>query len=129
LGTGGDGEVDWIYLTEMPRLLNRDELVKNVLRFYPKPERAAGREARVVLSVHLNRDGAVSGAEIDESAGPHFDEAAIKVISTARFQPRSRRGPLRGRSHALPTRFCPHRSINKTREQFPLKGFGFGCRL
>lgn len=87
LGTGGDGEVDWIYLTEMPRLLNRDELVKNVLRFYPKPERAAGREARVVLSVHLNREGAVSGAEIDESAGPHFDEAAINVISTARFSP------------------------------------------
>lgn len=87
LGTGGDGEVDWVYLSEIPRLLNRDELVKNVLRLYPKTEREAGREARVVLSVHLNRDGGVSGAEVEESAGPHFDAAAIKVMSTARFSP------------------------------------------
>ncbi|MBK8871998.1 MAG: TonB family protein [Elusimicrobia bacterium] len=87
LGTGGDGEVDWIYLTEIPRLLNRDELVNNVLRFYPKAERLAGREGRVVAQVHLNRDGAVSGVDIESSAGLLFDEAAKNVLSLARFSP------------------------------------------
>ncbi len=87
LGTGGEGEVDWVYLTELPRLLNRDELVRNTLRFYPKAEWNAGREGRVVAHVHLNRNGEVSGVDIGTSAGILFDEAAKKVLSLARFSP------------------------------------------
>jgi TonB family protein len=87
LGTGGDGEVDWVYLTERPRLLNREELARNIRRFYPEAERAAGREGRVVSHVHLNKNGDVSGVDIQDSAGPLFDEAAKKAISQARFSP------------------------------------------
>jgi TonB family protein len=91
LGTGGEGEVDWIFLTERPRLLNRDELVKNIRRFYPEAERRAGREGTVTVHVHLNRDGRVAGADIARSAGDLFDEAAQKVVASARFSP-ARRG-------------------------------------
>lgn len=87
LGTGGDGEVDWIYLTERPRLLNREELIQNTLRFYPKEEWNAGHEGRVVGYVHVNRNGEVSGVDIGKSAGKLFDEAAQKILSLARFSP------------------------------------------
>ncbi|MBK8575145.1 MAG: energy transducer TonB [Elusimicrobia bacterium] len=87
LGTGGEGEVDWVYLTERPRLLNREELARNIRRFYPEAERSAGREGRVVSHVHLNKNGDVSGVDIGTSAGPLFDEAAKKILSLARFSP------------------------------------------
>lgn len=91
LGTGGEGEVDWVFLTERPRLLNRDELVTNIRRFYPEAERRAGREGTVTVHVHLNRDGRVAGADVVRSAGALFDEAARKVVASARFSP-ARRG-------------------------------------
>jgi TonB family protein len=87
LGTGGEGEVDWVYLTERPRLLNRAELIKNLRRFYPEQERLAGREGHVVAFVHLNRNGDVSNVDIGASAGALFDAAAKKVLSLARFSP------------------------------------------
>ena len=59
LGTGGEGEVDWVFLTERPRL--------------------------------LNRDGRVAGADVARSAGALFDEAAQRVLASARFSP-ARRG-------------------------------------
>lgn len=91
LGTGGEGEVDWVYLTDRPRLLNREELLKNIRRFYPEEERRAGREGSVTVHVHLNRDGRVAGAEVAKSAGPLFDAAAQKVVASALFSP-ARRG-------------------------------------
>ncbi len=87
LGTGGEGEVDWVYLTEMPRLLNREEIAKNIRRFYPEAERRAGREGLVVARLHLTREGRVSGLEIERSAGDAFDAAARNVLSLARFSP------------------------------------------
>ena len=87
LGTGGEGEVDWVYLTEQPRLLNREELVRDIQRFYPEAERRAGREGRVVSHIHLNKNGQVSGVDIATSAGTLFDEAAKKILSLARFSP------------------------------------------
>lgn len=87
LGTGGEGEVDWVYLTERPRLLNRDELIKNLRLYYPEKEWISGRQGRVVGYVHLNRNGEVSGVEIGTSAGKLFDEAAQKILSLARFSP------------------------------------------
>lgn len=87
LGTGGEGEVDWVYLTERPRLLNKDEVLKSMMRFYPFAERQAQREGRVIVDVHINKNGDVSGVDIKTSAGVLFDEAAKKVLSLARFSP------------------------------------------
>lgn len=87
LGTGGEGEVDWVYLTERPRLLNKDEVQKYMLHYYPYVERQAQREGRVVVNVHINKTGGVSGVDVTTSAGVLFDEAAKKVLSLARFSP------------------------------------------
>jgi TonB family protein len=88
LGTGdGSGEVDWIYLTELPKILNRQDLLHFTRRFYPAPERLAGREGDVVLDVHLDPAGRVASVDVVTSAGADFDQAARKVISKARFSP------------------------------------------
>lgn len=88
LGDGtGFGEVDWVYLTDLPRILNREDLLRDIQRFYPESERAAGREGDVGLVVHLGPDGGVRSVDITESAGSLFDEAAKKVIAVARFSP------------------------------------------
>ena len=87
LGGIGDGEVDWVYLTELPRLLNRERLLRDVRKYYPEAERRVGREGRVALDVHINADGRVTGVSVVESAGNLFDEAARKVLSQARFSP------------------------------------------
>jgi periplasmic protein TonB len=88
LGRGsGSGEVDWVYLTDLPRMLNRDELLRNIRRFYPEAERRAGREGQVTLDVRIARDGTVTGADVALSGGAAFDEAAKKVLREARFSP------------------------------------------
>ena len=85
LGTGGEGEVDWVYLTELPKLLNREEMARNIRRFYPEEERRAGHEGQVVARLHLNREGRVSSLDVERSAGTAFDAAAQKVLALAQF--------------------------------------------
>jgi TonB family protein len=87
LGGVGDGEVDWVYLTDLPRLLNRERLLRDVRRFYPEAERRAEREGRVAMDVHINAQGRVTSVGVAESAGELFDEAARRVLSQARFSP------------------------------------------
>jgi TonB family protein len=88
LGDGtGEGEVDWVHLTELPKMLNRDELLSNIRRFYPEAERRAGNEGLVVLDIHIDSSGRVGRVEIKESAGSAFDAAARRVIAEARFSP------------------------------------------
>ena len=58
-----------------------------MLHFYPYAERQAQREGRVVVNVHINKAGDVSGVDVTTSAGVLFDEAAKKVLSLARFSP------------------------------------------
>ena len=88
LGDGsGFGEVDWVYLTEIPRILNRDELLRNIQRFYPENERRAEREGDVGLVIHIDASGKVRSAEVDMTAGGDFAGAAQKVIALARFSP------------------------------------------
>jgi TonB family protein len=88
LGDGtGFGEVDWVYLTELPRILNKEDLLRDIKRFYPESERLAGREGDVGLVVHIDPDGRVRSVDVAEGAGPLFNEAAQKVIAVARFSP------------------------------------------
>jgi TonB family protein len=91
LGGRGDGtgwgEVDWVYLTEIPRLMNREEMARILRRYYPERERQAGNEGDVGLIVHITAEGTVRAVEVSDSAGPDFDEAARKVMAMARFSP------------------------------------------
>ena len=82
-GTGHGGTP----LKELPRLLNRDEVLAGMRRLYPESERQAGREGAVVIMIHLGTDGLVSSSDIARAASPAFDEAAKKVGALMRFSP------------------------------------------
>lgn len=82
-GTGHGGTP----LKEMPRLLNRDEVLRAMRRLYPESERQAGREGAVVIVIHLGVDGLVSSSDVKLAASPAFDEAAKKVGALMRFSP------------------------------------------
>ena len=74
-------------LAAFPRLLNRDEVMAGVRRLYPESERRFGREADVLLMIHIGADGTVSATEVMSSAGPAFDAAAAEVAKLMRFSP------------------------------------------
>ena len=83
-GGTGDGGTP---LSAMPRLLNRDEVMRLLRRYYPELERRAGREADVVVAIHISREGGVSSVDVLRTAGPAFDEAAKKVAALMKFSP------------------------------------------
>lgn len=74
-------------LLALPRLLNRDEVMANLRRFYPESERQAGREGVVTIVIHLGADGAVASSDISRPASPAFDAAAKTVAALMRFSP------------------------------------------
>ena len=78
-----------------PKLLNREEVLANMRKFYPERERVANREGIVVVNIHLDADGRVGEVDIVQSAGRWFDEAAKKVAQLMKFSPaRNPAGPL-----------------------------------
>lgn len=88
-GTGGSG------LLQLPKLLNRDELLANLRKFYPEPERRAGRQGSVLVTLHIGVDGRVDPVDIAHSAGTAFDSAAREVAKRMRFSPAiGRNGPV-----------------------------------
>jgi periplasmic protein TonB len=88
-GTGGSG------LLAFPRLLNRDEVMANLRRFYPENERRAGREGRVLVALHIGVDGRVDPVDVMQSAGTAFDAAAKEVAKRMRFSPAlGKNGPV-----------------------------------
>lgn len=54
---------------------------------YPSAALAEGREGRVVLRVHVARNGTVMGAKVIESAAADFDQAAVAAMLAWRFEP------------------------------------------
>ncbi|MFA6093432.1 MAG: energy transducer TonB [Elusimicrobiota bacterium] len=101
-GTGTGGTPDGIGTgvgsgrpIQPPRLLNRDEMMLNLLRFYPESERRAGREGQVVLTLLIGADGSVEPGAVVKSAGADFDSAAREVAKLMRFAPaKDARGPV-----------------------------------
>jgi protein TonB len=88
LGVGeGEGEVDWVYLTQLPLMLNKDEIARHLQRLYPQSERMRGREGDVVVNLHVNRDGTVTGVDVIQSDSPAFEGAAREVMGLAKFAP------------------------------------------
>jgi TonB family protein len=82
-GTGDGGA----RLTSLPKLLNLDELLKLLQKYYPENERRAGREGDVLLKVHILADGTVGGSEIVHADAEDFGAAAQKVAMLMRFSP------------------------------------------
>jgi protein TonB len=95
-GGSGDGSDEGVIgghghggtpLLAFPKLLNRDEVLANLRKFYPEVERVAGREADVLVQVHIEIDGSVRAVDIRTSSGAAFDGAAQKVGRLMRFSP------------------------------------------
>ena len=84
IGTGQGGEAQ---LTHLPQLLNLSELGAILKRFYPEAAREDGREATVVMDIHIGRDGQITAVEVVVSADPDFDAAAVRVAKLLRFKP------------------------------------------
>lgn len=62
-------------------------VVEPIAPEYPEEERIERREPDVVLRLSIDADGRVVGAEVVESAGPAFDEAARAAALLGRFEP------------------------------------------
>jgi TonB family protein len=82
-GTGNGGT----RLHAFPKLLNRDEVLSNLRKYYPEAERVAGHEADVKVMIHIDVDGNVRTVDVVISANAAFDEAAQKVGKLMRFSP------------------------------------------
>jgi TonB family protein len=80
IGDGGS-PVTW------PKLLNRDELMANIRKFYPERQRRLGREGDVELWVHIDVSGAVIATEVKASDDSEFEPAAEKVAALMKFAP------------------------------------------
>lgn len=90
-GTGeygiGTGDGNATVLSRIPQLLNLSDLRAILQRFYPEEARSQGREATVVLDIHIDTEGHVTSVDIARSGGSEFDEAARKAAMLLRFTP------------------------------------------
>ncbi len=91
-GTGNGGSPAGII---PPKLLNLNEVFKNLRKYYPEAERRAGKEAIVMVAIHIGIDGSVTGVDILTPAAADFNKAAQKVASLMKFSPaRNAQGPV-----------------------------------
>ncbi len=100
-GTGDGGAP----LTAMPRLLNLDEIMANLKKYYPESERRAGHEGDVLLKVHIGADGLVPASDVISADSPAFGTAAQKVALLMRFSPAMKAGGPVPVSIRLPINF------------------------
>ncbi len=78
-----------------PKLLNLNDVLKNLRRFYPEAERRAGKQASVLVAIHIGINGEVTGVDILTPAASDFNDAARKVASLMKFSPaRDAQGPV-----------------------------------
>jgi TonB family protein len=68
------------------------KLVENAEPVYPESKRASGETAKVVLSLTLDDQGAITDASVLESAGEDFDASALEAAKRLRFEPATKAG-------------------------------------
>jgi TonB family protein len=86
-----------------PRLLNWDQVSRRLLAEYRPAERRGGT---VVLRVHVDEDGKVSGPEVRTSSGdPQLDAAVLASADDMRFAPAMSRDRKVASWTELPIRF------------------------
>jgi TonB family protein len=83
----GTGDINAPVLSRIPQLLNLSDLRAILQRFYPEQARSEGRQATVVLDLHIDTEGHVQNVDIVRSGGADFDDAAIRAAKLLRFTP------------------------------------------
>ena len=94
-GPGGAGSVgagerpgDFVPLTVVPRLLNREEVLRSLQRFYPPMLMQAGIGGTSIVWLRIDEEGRVIETRIKQGSGHEaFDKAALDVATRARFSP------------------------------------------
>ena len=72
--------------TVAPSILNRDDVIRAMVREYPAVLRDAGIGGTVRVYFFIDEDGVVRDTRIDQSSGqPALDEAALAVADVYRF--------------------------------------------
>ena len=84
---GGDGQGGGIPLEKFPKLLNRGQILRLLRKNYPPAERDAGNQGVVVVDLHLDINGNVTGVDLIDSAGLDFDQVAQRVAQKMKFSP------------------------------------------
>ena len=84
VGTGDGGESR---LSRLPQLRNITDLHAILERLYPPQARADGRQAVVVVDIHIDAEGRVTASEVVQSADAAFDDAAVRAARLLRFTP------------------------------------------
>lgn len=70
-----------------PKLTRAPELLEFIEAPYPEAEKEDPRAAQVVLSILIDAEGNVGEVQVLESAGKHFDAAAVAAVQLFRFSP------------------------------------------
>ena len=88
-GTGDAGAPGtFVVVTKMPRLLNRPEIERHMIRFYPNNLLQAGIGGTPIIWLRLDEEGLVTETQLKVSSGQRaLDEAALEVGKRARFSP------------------------------------------
>jgi TonB family protein len=75
-------------MTVVPRLLNRDEVLRLLQRVYPPVLLQAGIGGTAIVWIKLDEEGTVTETRIKQSSGqPGLDKAALEVAAKAKFSP------------------------------------------
>ena len=69
------------------KLRNKEALAEGMRKFYPESERRAGHEGKVTLELHLDTLGRVTKADVAQSGGTAFDQAALQIAPLLDFEP------------------------------------------
>lgn len=70
-----------------PKLTKPPKLLQFVEAPYPESEKAAGKQASVVVQIAISAAGTVDQVLVVQSAGPAFDRAAIEAVNEFVFEP------------------------------------------
>lgn len=89
----------------MPRVSNRNAVVRALEQFYPGPLREQGISGSASIRFVVERDGVPGSLQVAGSTSPDFGVAAFEVIKRMRFHPATVGGvPVRVRV-TLPVTF------------------------
>ena len=99
--TTGGGDIEgfrkWTVSMVAPRLLNAEEVERELRRTYPAIMRDAGIGGQVDVNLWLDENGRIVNAEVGRSSGyQSLDDAALKVVGVMKLTPAQNRGmPVR----------------------------------
>lgn len=98
------GDEYFVVVEEMPKLIGGLKGLQSKV-VYPEMAKRAGIEGRVTLQFIVNENGDVENPKVIRGIGGGADEAALEVVSQAKFEPGLQRGKPVKVQYSLPVVF------------------------